>query len=236
MIPMFEEASAQFFLMSHDKYNMLVGSLQRIKDGDPLAALRRQYPNIHDWNNKFSIIEDGVGGHMLVRRPKVIGDNDTVDIAELKRVTYLERVFADILAAHGDDHRKGRTLYSSLGDVVHNVPQDVYKIFTDLCAHCIQHHHRTCPTAGLHPIVTNGFNVHGQVNLIDFQIMPDGDFRFLMNYIDHGVKYLFSIPIVWKRASCIAMALLQIFTVIGPPLILQSDNGSEFHGAALSAA
>jgi hypothetical protein len=141
LIPMFEEASAQFFLMSHEKYNMIVGSLQRIQDGEPLAALRRLYPNIHYWNKKYSIIEDGVGGHMLVMRPKINGDDDTVDMAELKRVTYLERVFKDILTAHGDDHRKGRTLYSSLGDVVHNVPRDVCKIFTDLCAHCIQRHH-----------------------------------------------------------------------------------------------
>jgi hypothetical protein len=36
---MFEEASAQFFLMSHEKYNMIVGSLQRDQDGEPLATL-----------------------------------------------------------------------------------------------------------------------------------------------------------------------------------------------------
>ncbi len=176
LIPMFEEASAQFFLMSHENYNMIVGSVQRIQDGEPLAALWQLYPNIHCWNKNYSIIEDRVGGHMLVMRPKFKGDDGTVDMAELKRVTYLERVFADILTAHGDDHRKGRTLYLSLGDIVHNVPRDVCKIFTDLCAHCIQRHHRTRPTAGLGPIVTNGFNVHGQVDLIDFQSMPDGDF------------------------------------------------------------
>jgi hypothetical protein len=77
--------------------------------------------------------------------------------------------------------------------------------------------------------------MRGQVDLIDFQSMLDGDFRFLLIYIDHGIKFLFSIPIVRKRASCIAIALFQIFTVIGPPMILQSDNGSEFSGAAMNA-
>jgi hypothetical protein len=52
--------------------------------------------------------------------------------------------------------------------------------------------------------------------------------------VDHGVKFIFSIPIVQKTASSIAVALLQIFSVIGPPMILQSDNGSEFHGAAMN--
>jgi hypothetical protein len=55
-----------------------------------------------------------------------------------------------------------------------------------------------------------------------------------MNYMDHGVKFLFSIPIVQKTGGSIAVALLQIFTIIGPPMILQSDNGSEFHGAAMN--
>jgi hypothetical protein len=51
---------------------------------------------------------------------------------------------------------------------------------------------------------------------------------------DHGVKFLFSIPIVHKTASSTAIALLQIFTMIGPPMILQSGNGAEFHGAAMN--
>jgi hypothetical protein len=65
--------------------------------------------------------------------------------------------------------------------------------------------------------------------------MPDVSFCFLLNYIDHGVKFLFSIPIVQKTASSIAIALLQIFTMICPPMILQSENGAEFHGAAMNA-
>ena len=65
--------------------------------------------------------------------------------------------------------------------------------------------------------------------------MPNGDFRFLLNYLDHGVKFLFSIPLKRKRASCVAIALLEIFTVIGPPMILQSDNGKEFSGAAVTS-
>jgi hypothetical protein len=64
--------------------------------------------------------------------------------------------------------------------------------------------------------------------------MPNGNFCFLMNYIDHGVKFLFSIPLTCKHASCIAVALLEIFTVVGPPIILQSDGGNEFNIAAMT--
>jgi hypothetical protein len=90
------------------------------------------------------------------------------------------------------------------------------------------------PVAGIKPIITHGFGTRGQVDLLDFQSMPNGDFHFLLNYIDHGVKFLFSIPQTHKRASCIAVALLEIFTVVGPPMILQSDNGNEFNIAAMT--
>jgi hypothetical protein len=50
----------------------------------------------------------------------------------------------------------------------------------------------------------------------------------------HGIKFLFSILLKFKRASCIAYVLLEIFTMIGPPMILQSDNGKEFLQAAMT--
>jgi hypothetical protein len=58
--------------------------------------------------------------------------------------------------------------------------------------------------------------------------MPDGDFQFFWNYIDHGIKKLTSIPLVAKRAASVSLALLTIFTEQGPPTILQTDNGSKF--------
>ena len=87
--------------------------------------------------------------------------------------------------------------------------------------------------AGIHNIVTAGFGQHGKIDLIDFQSMPDGPLHFLLNYIDHGVKVLISIHIVAKRASCVAVALLNVFTLFGPPKILQSDNGGDFPQSAM---
>ena len=197
-------------------------ALKRVHDGASLLSLRNDYPNI-SWNKAF------------VARPKDVVDILQVPTEEVKRIAYVKKVFAELLVAHGPDNIKGRTLYSQLGQLVNNVPCTMCKLFTDLCPRCIEGHQRNRPTAGLQPIVTNGFNICGQVDLVDFQIMPDGKFCFLLNYIDHSIKFLFSIPLMHKHASCIALALFKIFTTIGPPMILQSDNGSEFHGAALNA-
>jgi hypothetical protein len=105
-------------------------------------------------------------------------------------------------------------------------------MFTDCCPQCITVLQGRKPVAGIKNIVTEGFCVRGQVDLIDFQSMPDGEFKFLLNYIDHGIKKLTSVPLVAKRASSVAVALLGIFTEQGPPSILQTDNGGEFSGSA----
>ncbi len=86
--------------------------------------------------------------------------------------------------------------------------------------------------AGIKNIVTKGFGVRGQVDLIDFQSMLDGEFKFLLNYINHGIKKLTSVPLVAKRVSSMAVALLGIFTEQGPPSNLQTDNSGEFSGSA----
>ena len=71
-----------------------------------------------------------------------------------------------------------------------------------------------------------------QVDLIDFRASPDGDFLYLLNYQDHGIKLYENRPLKEKTASAVAYALLDIFTVHGAPAILQCDNGREFLGAA----
>jgi transposase InsO family protein len=70
------------------------------------------------------------------------------------------------------------------------------------------------------------------MDLIDLRSIADGDFKYLLNYIDHCTKYLVCIPLKSKTARVVAQALVQIFTIIGPPKILQTDNGGEFVGVA----
>jgi hypothetical protein len=52
------------------------------------------------------------------------------------------------------------------------------------------------------------------------------------NYIDCSITKLTATPLVAKRATGVAVVLLNIFTEQGPPIILQADNGGEFSGSA----
>ena len=82
------------------------------------------------------------------------------------------------------------------------------------------------------PWLHAGFGSRGQVDLIDFQSCPDNEFKYLLNYQDHGIKLYDCRPLKDKRAQTIAFALLDIFTVYGAPAVLQCDNGREFSGIA----
>ncbi len=158
----------------------------------------------------------------------------TVDMDTVKRIIYIEATYTENKRAHSQDHTKGCKSYACLGEQFENIGCELCKMFTDMCPICITQIKRNWPVAGIKAIITHGFGTQGQVDLINFQSMPDGNFSLLMNYINHSVKFLFCIPQACKRASCIAIALLEIFTVIGPPMILQSDNGHEFNTAAMT--
>lgn len=78
------------------------------------------------------------------------------------------------------------------------------------------------------PVISNDFNARAQVDLVDMQSCPDGSYKFIMNYQDHFTKFCIPRPLKTKTASEVAYQLLDIFTILGAPVIIQSDNGREF--------
>ena len=76
-----------------------------------------------------------------------------------------------------------------------------------------------------------------QVDLINLQTQPDGEFRFILNYQGHLTKFVVLEPLKFKRAAEVAYYVLDIFCMLGSPHIfcmlgslhiLQSDNRREF--------
>ena len=220
-------------------YEARVNHLLLLKQGetDCCEAYKAGNINAYKWARKYHLFTFGVESAVLVLRPsgKKTGavDVSAMALSTLQKPTYAERLFTDLWKIHKEDHCKGTTFYYRVRDTHGNVTREVCKLFTDVCPHClVVFSSRKKPTAGIHPIITKGLGVRGQVDLIDFQSMPDGVFNYLLNYINHGVKRLTSIPLASKRASSVAFALFTIFTEIGPPSVLQTDNGGEFSNHA----
>ena len=227
-------------MMDKQRYEQIRSAMVRHHLGEKLFDLKKDgNPLVYAWSKKYAVVVVGET-HVLVERPKtknageVGGGNEpapTTDQDRLRRPTYLERLYNDMLSVHGL-HNMCDTFRKRLAEKYSNVAMPWVKLFTSTCPGCIGKAKTQKPVSGLRNIITSGFGVRGQVDLIDLQSMADGSFRFLLNYIDHGIKVLVSDPMVAKRANCVAIILFQIFCLIGAPMILQTDNGREFCGIA----
>lgn len=149
------------------------------------------------------------------------------------RVVHEGNLFKLLYELHVEGgHMKGRTFEKKIKDKFCRVPRWAHEAIVKCCATCIGRKPRPQFTAGHTPIISRGFGSRGQVDLIDLQSMPDGEYKFLLNYQDHALKWYDNRPLTSKRAAAVAFALLDIFSVIGPPCLLQADNGREFSNIA----
>ena len=77
------------------------------------------------------------------------------------------------------------------------------------------------------PMVFSHLNSRCQVELIDFQSQPNGNYKFILVYQDHLTMFVVSRPLQTKRPEEVTTELLDIFLFFGAPCILQSNNGRE---------
>lgn len=85
------------------------------------------------------------------------------------------------------------------------------------------------------PLLFSELNSRCQVDLIDFQSHPDNEYKFIMVYQDHLTKFCVLKPLKSKTAKEVSNNLIDIFTLIGAPSVLQSDNGREFVNAIIDS-
>ncbi|XP_012501552.1 PREDICTED: SCAN domain-containing protein 3 [Propithecus coquereli] len=113
-----------------------------------------------------------------------------------------------------------------------NITKEVIMLYLTLCKPCQQKNSKLKKVLISKPI--KEVNSRCQVDLIDMQLNPDGEYKFIMHYQDLHTKLSFLRSLKSKRPKEIAHALLDIFTIIGAPSVLQSDNGREFSSQIVS--
>ena len=144
--------------------------------------------------------------------------------------TTIEDTFHIINNAHITTGHGGRDrMVKHLKDKYANITKDSVDLFKSYCLVC-QEKRKRPKTQGVvvKPILSSEFNSRAQVDLIDMQSLPKGQFRWIMVYQCHLTKFVILRPLTSKRATEVAFQLLDIFLLFGAPAILQSDNGSEF--------
>jgi hypothetical protein len=90
-----------------------------------------------------------------------------------------EKLFDILTEIHHPEHCKGCTSHDRCMKQYCNISRGVCKIFSNTCITYNQKNHFKKSTAGCQPILTNGFGANGQVIMVDFQTMPDGNIVFM---------------------------------------------------------
>lgn len=132
-----------------------------------------------------------------------------------------EDYFDKLLETHIQTGHGGRDRMFFYAQKKWRITRPACQLFASMCRTCTRK--RVVPHKGvvIKPIISDGFNARGQVDLIDFQSCPDGEYKFLMNYQDHATKFVQLRPLKSKRADDVAQELYKIFHIFGAPYILQ---------------
>ncbi|XP_071051121.1 KRAB-A domain-containing protein 2-like [Onthophagus taurus] len=173
--------------------------------------LLRRYDvlTIHQ-NNKLIFPVKDTGSNILY----YVCDNELFDILHE----------AHIRIGHGGRDRMMKEVWSHYK----NITRKDIETYIQLCEPCQQNQKGIKKGITVKPIISSEFNSRCQVDLIDFQSQPDGENKFILVYQDHLTKFVVLRPLKSKRAEEVAYTLLDIFTLLGAPAILQSDNGRKF--------
>ena len=203
-------------LITKEEYELLISDIIEAKQAN--SKTNHQYYLLR----KFDVL---VCGDVQ----KVIKKQNRPDDIPIYYVA-LENVYDVVKRAHNATGHGGRDkMGKEIRKKYANITDDVLTLFKSFCIECQRKKKRTT-TKGIvvRPILTQDYCSRGQVDLIDMQSMPQGEYRFIMVYQDHLTKYCMLRPLPNKRAACVAFHLMDVFLNFGAPAILQSDNGTEF--------
>jgi hypothetical protein len=158
-----------------------------------------------------------------------------------RKVARMGEVFDVIYAQHfgSSNHRSYSTVWNAIKEVWSNVTEQQCKTFQDYCQFCKMTEPKKKRHKGSnHPIRSRSFRDRYQMDLIDYNQQAVFDYpdeiecRRLFKYVlvlrDHFTRLVVLRPLQGKSAKIIAWELAAICNLIGFPLILQTDNGSEF--------
>lgn len=147
----------------------------------------------------------------------------TSELFDILQVTH-------VLIGHGGRDR----MIKELGNKYKNITRSGIETFLNFCKPYQQKQKGSKKGVVVKPIISPNFNSRCQVDLIDFQSHPDGKFKFIMVYQDHLTKFVVLKPLEFKRAEEVAYNIIDFFTLLGAPTILQFDNGREFSNQIVS--
>ncbi|GJJ77462.1 hypothetical protein EMPS_09821 [Entomortierella parvispora] len=137
---------------------------------------------------------------------------------------------------HGDAHLGANAMVSAL-----HLQKLTWPKLKDACLNfirkCTACQHFNIARKGYHPLKAVHATFPGEhlaIDLAQFQ-QSSNNHVYALVVVDVCTRFVFLRPLKTKEASVIARELFTLFSDIGPPKIVQTDNGSEFSNLSLDS-
>nr|BDT63163.1 MAG: integrase-like protein [Hemigrapsus takanoi nimavirus] len=211
------------FLFTLRKLKHYIKRVIKAKEGD-----RKKSPGDYALLNRYDVARIGEDTEILIKKNSIDPYIRYISETEVFDVIY----DAHVNVCHGGQKRT----YCEVKRTVANVTRKQVALFLSFCITCEEKRSIKKNKRVIRPIKSSDYSERGQVDLIDMRSSKTRDnYCFILHYQDHFTKFSVLKALHSKQTSEVSHHLYDIFTLIGAPKILQSDNGNEFVGAPLTS-
>lgn len=210
------------FLFTSSKLKHYIKCVITAKEGD-----RKKVPADYALLNRYDVARIGEDKEILIKKNSIDPYIRYISDTEVFDVIY----DAHVNVCHGGQKRT----HCEVKKTVANVTREQVALFLSYCVTCEEKRSIKKNKRVVRPITSSGYSERGQVDLIDMRSCQTTDnYCFILHYQDNFTKFSILKALHSKQTSEVSQHLYDIFTIMGAPKILQSDNGKEFVGAPLT--
>jgi hypothetical protein len=227
------------YIISDKDYDDLISVL---KD----RTLVRQNPSLK-WaatfissnNLRLKTIQTNSGYNEIVIKPLPLVGVRVPNTSPYRMVVKISQISSIIQTAHESGSHCGyERTFKRVTDVYCCVTRELVKQFTQRCQTCVDLRANKAKKnrPPLQPIISKNTFHHILIDLIDYSNKPagpNGEYRYIIHAIDHYSSYRFAEPALSKSADEVFRFVRRLFSFIGFPVILHTDNGTEFKNSIL---
>jgi hypothetical protein len=106
------------------------------------------------------------------------------------RIVHQDDLFDVMLECHLKiEHGRSEKTHAICASKYSNISMNICDLFVETCPECIRDKHTQTRKVKLEPILSETFNDRGQMDLIDMQATPDGEYKWILHYQDNLTKF-----------------------------------------------
>ena len=194
----FSSKSSNSSIPTLEKRNTIISRLDKIG---------KNCPKVHDdyyLLKHFEILRVGNEDRLIKKRKS--------DESDFKFIIAQEEIYDAVKTAHLHvGHGGEKKTFAEVKNKWANLTLECCKAFINFCADCQEKKKRKVHKGlVVKPVRSETIFARAQIDLINFQTLPDDQYKYIMTYVNHLTKFCVLTPLTSKRAIEVAHALLPI--------------------------